>query len=62
MVNSINADGDSRTKNVMETCLWKAEDVEKRGIDEYYVGKNVIDYEFGKKMLESFEKKTFPGN
>ena len=61
MVNSMNADGDSRTKKVMETCRWKAEDIEKRGIDEYYIGKNVIDYQFEKIECWSHLKKNIPG-
>ena len=57
---SIIADGDSRTKKVMETCVWELEDVEKRGLDEYYIGKNVIDYEFAKIECWSHLKKNIP--
>ena len=44
----------------METCVWGVEDVEKRGLDEYYIGKNVIDYQFAKIECWSHLKKNIP--
>ena len=57
---SINADGDTRTKKTIETCVWNADDVQKRGIDESYIGKNVVDYPFEKKECWSHMKKNIP--
>ena len=60
ILKSINADGDARTKKIVETCVWNVEDVQKRDIDQSYIGKKVVNYPFKKIECWSHLKKNIP--